>query len=521
MILWPHQQYAYDEVTAAIDAGERSMCVTSPTGGGKSLVQRMLLEWAAETGRTAALYTNRKLLTEQTITGLRDHGIQFGVRAAGFSEWENLDAPIQICSLQTEDARVFQSQKWLLHKASLVIVDEAHLQKAETACKIFDLHRKHDAAIVGFTATPLGICHIYDRLIVAGTNSELRDCGALVPCMVHAPTEFDCRALKRQASGEFSINEIRKKIWTPVIFGHVIVHWKLLNPDAKPTLLFAPGVKESAWFASKFDEQGVKAAHIDGEDVWVDGRTYTSSREAREDVLARFKAGEIKILCNRFVLREGIDIPECYHGILACPIGSVTSYVQIVGRILRAHPDTPNVLLTDHGGNFWRHGSPNADRDWASCWTLSDYQIGQARLDKFREKKEPEPIVCPECGAVRMKGAECYKCGHHHDKSVRMVIQKSGNLRPMVGDIFAPRKVDKRSDTEKRWEQIYWRCRKTGKTFGQAYGLFFHENKYWPPKTLALMPTDGFDWKRRVEDVPYDRLVPKAAATEKQERIFA
>ncbi len=518
---WPHQQFVLSELPRLIAAGEKRICITSPTGGGKTLMQCDELETAAENRQTAALYTNRKLLTEQTIKRLTERGISFGVRAAGFDDLLNLDAPIQICGLQTEMARVFGSQKWMLHRSDRVVIDEAHLQKSESMLRVIALHEQHNAVITGYTATPVGVNHIYSKLVIAGTTSQLRSCGALVPCMVHAPSEIDSTGLKPQASGEFSLGELKKRINVPVIFGQVYEHWKRLNPDARPAILFAPGVPESLWFAKLFEEKGIVAAHIDGDDVYVDGETHGSNRDVREQVIASFRSGEIKVLCNRFVLREGIDIPECYHGILATPIGSVTSYVQIVGRILRKHPTTPEVILQDHGGNFWRHGSPNADRDWESVWGLSDYHIGQQRIEKMREKTEPDPIVCPQCGAVRMKGAECYRCGHRHDKSVRMVIQKNGSLKAMVGDIFKPRKTSNMPDSHKKWEQMFWRMRKSGRTFKQAEGFFYHEHGYWPEHNLPLMPTDQLDWNRRVEDVPFDRLIQKADKVEQQERMFA
>lgn len=513
MELWPHQQRGIQQTQAAIDSGERAICLTSPTGGGKSVIICRLLEWAQSRGWSAVLYTNRKLLTEQMIGTLEKHGIPFGVRASGFSEYENLDAPIQISSLQTEDARVFKSQRWMIHKSNLVIVDEAHLQKGDTARRIFDLHAAHDAARVGVTATPIGIADIYpDRLIVAGTTSELRACGALVPANVYAPTEFDTKGIKpKTKTGEYSIQDIRKHVWTPTIFGNVYEHWKRLNPEQRPTILFAPGVPEATWFAQQFCENGVAAASIDGETVWVDGTTYDSDREARQDVISRFRAGRIKVLCNRFVLREGIDIPEIYHCILATPIGSVVSYVQIVGRVLRNHHTTPEVIVQDHGGSWWRHGSPNADRDWASVYDVPEYRITERRLEAMREKKEPEPITCPKCHALRKSGIVCHQCGHSTDAKVRVVIQKDGKLKEMTGDIMKPRRIKMEPNTETIWRQCYMRAKnsKNGMTFKQAEGLFFYENHYYPPRTLSFMPVDPLDWERKVRDVPTDKLTTK------------
>lgn len=510
MKLWPHQEYAHAETTSRIDAGDRCLCITAPTGGGKSVIMVRLLEWAASRGWQAVLYTNRKLLTEQMIGVLTKHGIPFGVRASGFGDYENLDAPIQIASLQTENARVFKSQKWVIHRAQLALFDEAHLQKSGMAKQQMDLHEGHDCAIVGVTATPVGISSIYkDGLIVAGTNSELRACGALVPCHVYAPSEMDTSKITRQKTGEYSVGDIRKHIWSQAIYGHVIQHWEKLNPDARPAILFAPGVPEAIGFVKEYERRGVKAASIDGDDVYVDGESVSSNRDAREDVLGRFNDGEIKVLCNRFVLREGVDIPKLYHEILATPIGSVLSCVQVYGRVLRKHPTTPEVIVQDHGGNWWRHGSPNADRDWQSVWGVSDYNISKRREERLQRKEEPEPIVCPKCGAVRGKGAECYKCGFRQEKKSRTVIQRDGTLKEMTGDIFQERVRKMKPDTERIWEQCYYRMKHCGRTFRQAEGLFFYENHYWPPHNLPYMPQDPLDWERRVRDVPREKLISK------------
>ena len=57
------------------------------------------------------------------------------------------------------------------------------------------------------------------------------------------------------------------------MFGRVLDHWRKLNPDGRPTILFAPGVAESIWFVDEFARNGIRAAHIDGEDTYLDGET--------------------------------------------------------------------------------------------------------------------------------------------------------------------------------------------------------------------------------------------------------
>ena len=437
------------------------------------------------------------------------YGIDYGVRAAEMWQHENLDSKIQIASVPTERSRVFQKKQRNLHYAKLVLWDEAHMQKAASAAKIFKIHEEQGAVNIGLTATPLGISELYSKLIVAGTNSDLRQCGAHLPCSVYAPDEPDLKKVKRNKTGEFQIAEKTYKIWTQTIVGRVVDYYHRLNPERLPTILFAPGVKESMWFVDQLKEAGIRAAHIDGNNVYQDGEEYQSSPDKRREVVDDLRAGRIDVICNRFVLREGIDIPELYHCILATPIGSLLSYLQTVGRVLRNHSSLDHVKIQDHGGNFWRHGSPNWNRDWERIWRLSDVQITNTRLDRMAEGKEPEPIVCPACGAVRIKGPQCASCNHKHSKSVRMVVQENGTLKKQTGAIMKKKVRQERSDTEKKWTQYYFKAKNSQMTFSQAEGLFKRELGYWPPRDLPYMPKDDFDRKRKVKDVPAQSLIGK------------
>jgi hypothetical protein len=44
-------------------------------------------------------------------------------------------------------------------------------------------------------------------------------------------------------------------------------------------------------------------------------------------------------------------------------------------------------------------------------------------------------------------------------------------------------------------------------TYNQAEGLFFYENHYYPPRTLAGMPAESLDWFLPIKDVPRQRLL--------------
>ena len=128
-------------------------------------------------------------------------------------------------------------------------------------------------------------------------------------------------------------------------------------------------------------------------------------------------------------------------------------------------------------------------------------------MERLREKKEPEPITCPQCGKVRNGGRACPACGHIAHVKSRMVVQIDGTLKPIKGDIVRPRIVRQQPDTEARWQRMYYRMKRAQHTFRQAEALFFVENHYWPPRTLPFMPREHADWFRKVGDVPTEALI--------------
>jgi len=507
MNLWPHQEFGISRLQEEITAGTPSVCLTSPTGGGKSKIMIAVAEWALAELGNVVVYTPRKLLIDQLKRNFTDHGLSFGVRASDYPDDLRLEEPLQISSPATEDARCFKKVRWELHNAKVVMIDEIHMQKGDTIRRIIQAHRDRGSAIVLFTATPIGISDLAEKLIVAGNMSQLRACGALVPAEVYGCPEIDTSKIAVSKSGEFSYKGIKER-WPASIYGHVLEHYKLLNPDREPSILFAPGVQESIWFAEKFREAGYRWAHIDGNDVWLDGEFYESNPDMRKHVLEMSKRGEILGICNRFVMREGVDMPWLQHCILATPIGSMVSYVQTVGRLLRAHPGIETVVLQDHGGNWWRHGSPNQDRDWEQYWTAPEHFATENRAERIRQRKEPEPIHCPQCDMIRSRGDTCPKCGFRHTTKKRIVIQHSGQLREMTGDIFRPRSRQMRANTQQIWDKYFWGSWKKGtRTFRQVEAWFFHEQHYWPPRTLNHMPTNDADWFRACRDVPLKHMI--------------
>lgn len=511
MILWSHQHRAIDATLAAIAGGKRRLCVTSPTGMGKTLVMLQLARHYLDRGGQVAIFTNRRLLLEQFGNVLAEAGLEFGVRAHGEPD---SDEALQVVSTQTVISRGVDS----LPQADLVLVDECHLHCTGEMGEIQSHYLGRGSAFVGFTATPIDIGLHYRDLIVAGTVSEGRACGALVKCKHYGPDEPDTLAYRDLLAAGKNLSEEKAATAMgprPQLFGRVFEWFNKLNPDRRPTLLFAPGVAESVWFAQQFTAMGVPAAHIDGADVWIDGTFHRTNPTIRQEVLDASRTGQVRVVCNRYVLREGVDAPWLQHGILATVFGSLQSYLQSGGRLLRSYPGVDSVTLQDHGGNWHRHGSLNVDREWDVDCTAA--MLAGMRLDRIRAKEAPEPARCPECAMIVgkvMPGDKCMACGYVFGagKRVRPVVMTDGSLRLVTGDIYKPRTAVFKPDTIEKWVRCFWRARNSSRnmTMRQAIALFVTENHYWPPETLPYMPKADQQkwWYYPVKQVPYSGLRP-------------
>jgi len=519
VIPWAHQLKAVDEVLAAISAGTRRIALYIPTGGGKTWVMEELTRRWREDRLWVGIYSNRRFLIEQLDQDFADSGIDHGIRASG--EEEQHEKAVQISSIQTEHSR--SKRGGALHPAQRLLVDEGHLQNNAMAKGILDAHLEAGAAYVMLTGTPLGMADTCDVLIVAANMTDLRACGAIIPAIHFAPDEPDMRSFKQISPGPlFKVKEAEKAMAPHRVFGSVWENFQKINPERKPTLLFAPGVPESLWYAERFTSKGCPWAHIDGEEIWINGEFKTAvgqqGKDNRRDLLAASREGRIIGISTRFVLREGINAPWLAHCIFACIFGGLQTYLQSGGRVLRNHVSLDCVTIQDHGGNWWRHGSLNEDRHWELAYTPDI--ASSIRSDGLR-KTGGEPFLCPSCRRVWAGGRTCNVarggCGFEFPRiKSRPVLTSEGILKEQVGDIFRPHRICKVPEGPKRWERMYWRSRsvKGSKTFAAAMALFAQENYWqWPDPAWPLMPVQEIHKYWLVKDVPMDQLtsVPERA----------
>ena len=121
-----------------------------------------------------------------------------------------------------------------------------------------------------------------------------------------------------------------------------------VSPDW-PTLFFATSVEHSKTIAALLTEAGVSARAVSAE-------TDTS---VRRRIVEGFRAGQINVLVNYGIFREGFDAPKTKAIIVARPVYSPNLYFQMVGRGLRGVKNGGNdrcliLNVRDNINNFKR-----------------------------------------------------------------------------------------------------------------------------------------------------------------------
>tara|TARA_R100000664_G_scaffold34016_1_gene53434 strand:+ start:5789 stop:7360 length:1572 start_codon:yes stop_codon:yes gene_type:complete len=507
MDLWEHQKRGIQQSRACwADPKIKSWCVVAPPGAGKSLMMRRMAIPATESGKRVSIYLHRRMLTRQTIDLFLKEGVDFGVIANGFEQYQNDEASLQICSLPTVYSRMEKFNfRWPY--SDLVIVDERHQQVERQASVVFSRHINEGAQIAGFTATPVGLNGHAQKLVNAGTYREMLDVGAHLPVEHYMP---DSPSLEKLKKSRITTPENIAYNRVPTIFGRVYEHWKKLNPDQLPAVGFAPGVEQAIWFADLFRQKGVACCSLDAKtSVFVEKnnngvfvkKEYTTDESTRKEVLDGSADGKYKIVWNRFILREAIDLPAWYHCILCTTMGSLSTYLQTTGRVLRNFPGYDKVILQDHSGNIDRHGFCNEERAWILGST--NISMFKKRMKKLLAKKDLVEIVCPKCFAYRTHGSDCPKCGFRYFKNTRTVRMISGELKKV--DIYK-RKSD-RQKCESILKSCFWICARSNRTFQQAVLIAQQKAKKqqieWDNRVLAKYDTQAI-WTRKVSEVfPY------------------
>ncbi len=401
--LRPYQQDLLQQVQNVLVADAKAKAMMQlPTGGGKTIIAGGLLADWLTGGRKAVWLTHRKELAEQTCGMLTDAHISAMANVLWTPE---TDAPamsqgVVILMAQTVSRRTAKRKVWNRYNAGdLMVIDEAHHAAAEGWERAM---QQWPGPIAGMTATPWrlskkeGFDHLFGALLCGPQVADLQAddwlCGArtLLP-----PPEQRISSGEVDLTGEYTESgiELANQDRPDVMTAGVLAFWRK-HADDRPTIAYAVSVKHAHNLTDVFNDAGIPAAVILGD----------SKREERDEAIAGFRDGAIKVLVNVIVATEGFDLPDASCIVIARPTMSLALYLQMVGRGLR--PKDDDCLILDLAANSVTHGLPEEDRKWS----LEPRGI--------QEPGEAPVVWCPRCETVSHAASHhCRGCGYAFGKA--------------------------------------------------------------------------------------------------------
>lgn len=362
MELRPYQLELINKIKHQLITGKKSICAVLGCGGGKSIIQGCITASANKKNNRVLFLVHRKELCEQIKNTFTLCGVNWELTNVGM--------------VQTYTRHIDK-----LQTPHIIITDECHLSTAKSYTKIYDAFP--DAIKLGFTATPIrlnrgGLGDIYDSLVAGVSTRWLIDNGFLADFKHYSIPVADTSTLHTK-NGDYVQTEVQELMEDKNIYGDTVDNW-LKIAKGKKTLVYCSSVKSSKETAEHFKSQGINAEHLDG----------NSSSDNRTEIMRKFRAGEVQVLCNCELFSVGLDVPDCECVILLRPTQSLTLYIQQAMRCMRSDKNNINKIgiIIDHVGNIYRHGFVDDNRDW----TLS--------VKKRKEENEIKIKECSNCFAV-------------------------------------------------------------------------------------------------------------------------
>lgn len=368
-----YQQSLISEIYGQWESGQRSVMAQLPTGGGKTILFGAIAREFYQREQVLILAHREELITQAADKVGAIAGCEVGIIKAGYEF--NPYAPIQVASVQTLVNRL----NWL-ECPGLIVIDEGHHATAASYRKILEAYP--DSYQLGVSATPCrldgsGFDDLFDALVCGPSVAELIQQGHLSSFKLYANESPMLTQGARAAGGDFSAGDVARLNNVVELAGNLIGSYRQ-HCDGKRCIVFAINVEHSREIAARYRAAGIPAEHLDG----------ATPADERRQTLARFAAGEIKVLSNCLLFTEGFDLPELDAVQIARPTKSLSLWLQMVGRALRTSPGKDYAVILDHTQNWQIHGLPTRPR----FWTLDGVKPIE-NSKRILQKRQPDGTV--------------------------------------------------------------------------------------------------------------------------------
>lgn len=467
--LRPYQDNLKQGVYNSWNHGNRNVLAVLPTGGGKSKVMTsMVIDGVVQNWWQVVLAHRNELVTQMSMH-LAQEGLQH--RIVGSKEtvadatamhreefngrsFVNPDSKLVVGSVQTINARAEIVEQWAAQVMRWYQDEAHHLLKENIWGKATSLFTNAYGA--GFTATPsradnMGLGRdwdgVMDDMVLGPTMRYLIEIGALCDYEIALPdSDFEIDESAFDKNGELSPKKGREASKRSHIVGDVVEEYSRLALG-KQFICFATDVETAGEMATRFNDAGIPCAA-------VSAKTPT---HVRNEMIRRFKRGQIRGLVNVDLFGEGFDVPGVEVVIMARPTASLAVFLQQFGRALRPKAGKLFGLVIDHVSNWKRHGLP----DKLHKWSLARQEKRSKRV------KDPEEIALTRCtneycGKLYEAALPaCKHCGEAPplpEPRSRTIEMVAGNLllldRDMLAQMRAATELESPADMGARVEHV-------------------------------------------------------------------
>ena len=411
-----YQDKAIAQSAQCLFKDKKRTLLIAPTGAGKTVMARGLVERAIGLGYRVVFLTHRESLVQQTLNTMEGAAPVLGVLKSGYPRPKNPSAvDVWVVGIQSFRRRVIPWGQG--GKPSLIIYDEAHTSRwYRSTQRIVEEAREGSPGVaeLGLTATPWRLSprewmgQYFDEVVHTVNPRKLIESRYLTPFSYWGWGGFDRDSLEIGDSGDYTMESLNAATLNEdyldksiaQLFEALESHLDIPNPRFA---CFCVTQEQAHLLAERV------AARVGEDNVAVVlGDTPPSDRD---DLYQWFSDGptpQFLFGCGCFA--EGWDCPPCNGIALFRPTRSKALYVQICGRAARVSPGKDRAYILDFSGTVQDLGYIED-----LCESFQDV-LSPPPAPPEREAKPQGEKDCPQCQAIVLSSAKvCPHCGYQFE----------------------------------------------------------------------------------------------------------
>lgn len=360
-----YQEECIQGMRDSIRRGSKKIACVLPTGSGKTTIFGRAVSGYCNLNPTkrVVVVSHLGLLTSQTAERFTS---EWGIRAEVLQakKLPSQDAKVIITTMQSfrdtnkQVSFAKNAVGWFADvndlNIGLIIIDECHFAGSKSYQSIMETF--DDSIIIGFTATPFRtnklMTNLFEEVAYTCSMQRLIDEGYLVPPLLHE-TPFDTTD---QAEMFATIVKILKE-----------------KHSGEKSVVYLKTIDEAELLRNILVDSGITSSAV----------TSRLTGEPRDNLLKLFREGNgPDVLTTVDVLTAGFDSPNIRALFIPYKCGSVTTYLQRVGRGLR--PDKGKDRCDIYVGS----GSPNIEEGYWENINQQMLNIGRKDYDNYLDAAE-------------------------------------------------------------------------------------------------------------------------------------